>query len=79
PGVRQFVHRALDNLAEAHDALIESRVVHTYYANNARRKEQPFQVGDKAYLSTDKLSMPKGRAHKLMPKYIGPYPVTESD
>ena len=30
-----------------------------------------FEVGDLVYLSTKNLSMPKGRARKLIPKYIG--------
>ena len=40
--------------------------------------EAPFAVGDKAYLSTENIALPKGRARKLMPKYIGPYEVTKS-
>src|SRR6266436_2210840 len=38
----------------------------------------PFAVGDKAYLSTENLNLPKGRSRKLMPKFIGPYEVTKS-
>src|SRR5882724_3440801 len=38
----------------------------------------PFTIGDKVYLSTEDLSLPKGRARKLMPKYISPYEVTKS-
>ena len=37
-----------------------------------------FAEGDKVYLSTENLSLPKRRARKLMPKYIGPYRVTVS-
>ena len=29
------------------------------------------------YLSTENLTLPKGRSRKLMPKFIGPYPVTK--
>ena len=35
-------------------------------------------MGDKVYLSTENLNLPKSRARKLMPKYIGPYKVTKS-
>jgi hypothetical protein len=35
-------------------------------------------VGDKVYLSTENLNLPKSRARKLMPKYIRPYKVTKS-
>jgi hypothetical protein len=36
----------------------------------------PFAIGDKVYLSTENLALPKGRSRKLMPKFIGPYMVT---
>ena len=35
-------------------------------------------MGDKVYLSTQNLNLPKGRARKLMLKFIGPYKVTKS-
>jgi len=38
----------------------------------------PSAIGDKVYFSTENLFLPKGRARKLMPKYIGPYEVTKS-
>ena len=34
--------------------------------------------GDFIYLSTRNLTLPKGRAKKLQPKYIGPYKVVEA-
>jgi hypothetical protein len=34
-------------------------------------------VGDLVYVSTKNLSLPKGRARKLTPKYIGPFPIIE--
>jgi len=78
PGVKRFVTQALSNLEMAHDAILESRVTQTYQANRRRRPEMPFAVGDKAYLSTENLNLPKGRSRKLMPKFIGPYEVTKS-
>ena len=33
PGIAEFVNQALSNLAEAHDAISESRVVQTYQSN----------------------------------------------
>src|ERR1700691_570488 len=77
PGVKQFVNLAIDNLEKAHDAIIESRVTQTHQANKHRREESPIAVGDKMYLSTENLALPKGRSRKLMPKFIGPYPVTK--
>ena len=35
-------------------------------------------VGDKVYLSTQNLNLPKSRTRKLMPKFIGPYKVMKS-
>jgi hypothetical protein len=77
-GVKEFAQRARANLEIAHDAIIEARVRATYQANLSRSEEKPFGVGDLAYLSTANLNLPKQRARKLAPKYIGPYKVTEA-
>jgi hypothetical protein len=77
-GVKEFVQRARANLEIAHDAIIEARVRATYNANQTRAKEKPFQVGDLAYLSTANLNLPKRRARKLAPKYIGPFRVAKA-
>jgi len=77
-GIRTFVENALMNLQIAHDAIIESRVNQTHQANRRRRPEEPFRVGEEVYLSTADLNLPKGRARKLMPKFVGPYRVLES-
>src|ERR1700749_5207173 len=78
PGIKQFMTHALNNLKMAHDAIIERRVIQTQQANKRRRPEGPIAEGDKVYLSTENLSLPKSRTRKLMPKYIGPYRVTKS-
>jgi hypothetical protein len=62
PGVRNFVNQAISNLEMAHDAIIESRVRQTHQANKKRKAETPFAVGDKVYLSTENIALPKGRA-----------------
>ena len=84
PGVRDFAERALDNLRMAHDAIIASRVAQTHYANQHRRDElatyeDHFAVGKLVYLSTENLALPKGRARKLMPRFIGPYKVLRAN
>ena len=76
-GVKEFTQRARTNLEIAHDAIIKARVNATYKANQTRAKEKPFKVGDLAYLSTANLNLPKRRARKLVPKYIGPFKVTK--
>ena len=79
PGVKMFVHQALENLAMAHDAIIESRITQTYHTNKRKGVAPKFEVGDLIYLSTQNLSMPKRHARKLIPKYIGPIKVLRQD
>src|SRR5271170_4813404 len=72
-GVQDFVDNARDMVVRAHDALIESRVEQTHQANGRRRPDDPaLEVGQAAYLSMENLNLPKVRARKLMPKYVGP-------
>ena len=78
PGVNHFVSRALRNLADAHDAIIESRVRQTHNANRRRREDDHFAVGDLVFVSTTDLSLPKGRASKLLPKYVSPFKILEA-
>jgi hypothetical protein len=75
PGVRVFAQRMKDSILTAHDAILEARVKQTRQANKHRR-EAPFVLGDLVYLSTKNLSLPKSRARKLVPKYIGPFRIT---
>jgi transposase InsO family protein len=78
-GVQAFAEKALTNLAIAHDSIIASRSFQTHYANRHRTAEEPLKEGDLVYLSTKNLKLPKGRAHKLLPTYIGPYKITSSN
>ena len=86
PGVADFAQQVQDNLMMAHDAIIESRVEQTFQANKRRRGEQaadgkgdPFQKGNLVYLSTKNLNLPKKRAKKLLPKFIGPYKIVDAN
>lgn len=85
PGVQQFAENARDYLVMAHDSIIEARALQTHHANKRRRDEsavgphhRPISVGDLVYLSTENLALPKGRARKLTPRFIGPYRVLKS-
>ena len=79
-GVQDFANEARDMTIRAHDALIASRIEQTHQANQRRRSDDPrLEVGNKAYLSTENLNLPKARARKLMPKYIGPYKILSCD
>jgi hypothetical protein len=59
-GVKHFVIQALQNLADAHDTIIESRVWQTHNANQHQREDDSFIVSDLVYVSTADLSLPKG-------------------
>ncbi|OJT02036.1 Retrovirus-related Pol polyprotein from transposon 17.6 [Trametes pubescens] len=72
PGVQAFAQRMKDAIMAAHDAIITARVDQVTQANR-RRCPASFQVNDLVYLSTKNLSLPKGRARKLVPKYLGPF------
>ena len=74
-GVKSFALAALQNLADAHDAIIKARTFQTDKANRKRGDEPDIATGELVYLSTKNLNMPKNRARKLCPKYIGPYKV----
>jgi hypothetical protein len=79
-GVQEFAEGARDNITRAHDAIIEARVQQTHKANARRREDdQRLREGQEAYLSTENLNLPKARARKLMPKYIGPYKIKSCD
>src|ERR1700720_596541 len=78
PGGHKFINQAINNLEEAHDTIIESRVRQTLHANKCRRVDTPYNVGEQVYLSTHNLNLPKNRSRKLMPKYIGLYKITQS-
>jgi len=74
-GIKSFPEAALRNLADVHDAIIEVRVFQTSHVNTRRRTEPEIVEGSLVYLSTKNLNLPKGRAHKLCPKFIRPWKV----
>ena len=76
PGVHQFVENMKNAIMSAHDAIIASRVQHTMQANKKRLLAN-FKQGNLVYVSTKNISLPKGRAWKLSPKYLGPFPITK--
>jgi hypothetical protein len=66
------------NLLAAHDVIIESRILQTFHANKKCQASLGYQRGDQVYLSMQNLTLPKGRARKLVPRFIGPYQVIEA-
>ena len=77
PGVKHFVSCTLQTLADAHDSIIESRVRQIHYTNHHRHKDDTFTAGDLVYVSTADLSLPKGQASKLLPKYVSPFKILD--
>jgi len=63
----------------ATDALIATRVEMITQGNKHRRIDSPqFHTGNKVYVSTRDITFPEGMTRKLIPKFIGPYPITAS-
>jgi hypothetical protein len=77
-GIREFARQALQNLADAHNAIIKAWVFQMYHTNNRRTKEPQLDKGGLVLLSTKNLNVPSGRACKLCPKFIGPYKILEA-
>uniref|UniRef100_A0A0W0G6M7 Putative polyprotein n=1 Tax=Moniliophthora roreri TaxID=221103 RepID=A0A0W0G6M7_MONRR len=76
-GVRTYLDKLKGAVMKAHNSVIASRVKQVRDANWQRRPS-PFVKGDLVYLSTKNLTLPKGLAHKLALKYIGPYKIIKN-
>ena len=77
-GVKQFALQAKWDLMVAHDTIIAHHVQQMFHANKKCCAGDKYNVGDQVYLSTQNLTLPKGRARKLVPKYIGPCKVVKA-
>ncbi|KZT71103.1 hypothetical protein DAEQUDRAFT_653923, partial [Daedalea quercina L-15889] len=75
PGVRAYAQRVKYAVMSAHDSIIAARVKQTRDANR-RRRPTPFVLGDLVYVSSKNISLPRGLARKLVPKFIGPYRIS---
>jgi hypothetical protein len=65
-GVSQFAQQDRWSLMAAHDAILEHRVDQTFHANWKCRESEIYAVDDHVYLSTQNLTLLKGRARKLV-------------
>ena len=52
-------------------------MMQTPHTNHQCQAGEVYSPGDMVYLSTKNLALPKGRAKKLLPKFIGLYKVVE--
>ena len=77
-GVKQFALQAKWDLMVAHDTIIPNHIQQMFHANKKHHASDLYHVGDNMYLSTQNLTLPKGRVRKLVPKYIGPYKVVKA-
>ncbi|KXN86689.1 hypothetical protein AN958_09771, partial [Leucoagaricus sp. SymC.cos] len=73
-----FAETVLLNISVAHNVIIEVQVFQTHQANKHQGTEPDIRPGSLVFLSIKNLNMPKDRARKLCPKFIGPYKVIES-
>ena len=63
---------------DAHDAILEHRIEQMHYSNKCCKPGITYQINDLVYLLTKNLTLPKHRAQKLMPKFIGPYKILKA-
>ena len=49
-----------------------------HYSNKHHRPGVEYQINDLVYLSTKNLALPKDKAQKFMPRFIGPYKVLKA-
>ncbi|KNZ74457.1 hypothetical protein J132_06834 [Termitomyces sp. J132] len=77
-GIQQFTCQALENLEAAHNTIIEVHVFQMHVANLHHRPDPDLEKGVLVYLLTKGLNLPKGRARKLCPKWVGPYRILEA-
>jgi len=57
-GIKEFAAQVLHNLAEAHNAIIETQVFQTSQSNKHQREEPEIIENDLIYLSTKNLNLP---------------------
>jgi hypothetical protein len=68
-GVSQFAQQARWSLMAAHNAIFECHVDQTFHMNRKCHEGEIYAVDDHIYLSTQNLTLPKGRARNLVPWY----------
>jgi hypothetical protein len=78
PGICVYTDKAREYLQQAHDSIIASRIFQTHYANQLHWEEPNLKVGDRVWLSTKNLAMPKGWVQKLRPLFIRLFPILQA-
>jgi hypothetical protein len=78
PAVSEFLERIKTSIGIAKDAHLAAKTRQATNANQHRREEPKYNIGDQVYLDTIKLRLgikQKGRSTKLYPRYIGPFKI----
>ena len=76
PAAEQLVSHLKRSLELAKQSLLAAQQRQKHYADHRRRHEE-FQPGDQVMLSSQNITMKMPGTPKLMPKWIGPFTVTE--
>jgi hypothetical protein len=66
-GIKEFTAWMLQNVATAHDAIIEARAFQTLYANQKQEEESKLEKEDLVYLSTKNLNLLKTEQENCVP------------
>ena len=77
-GIKQFTLQVKWDLMAAHDTIIANHIQQMLHTNKKYHASKEYNVGDHVYLSMGNLTLPTGRARKLVPKYIRPYKVVKT-
>ncbi len=74
--MRTYAQKVKFAVMAAHNSILAACVKQTRDANHKRRPAL-FVTNELVYISTQNISLPKGLAQKLVPKFIGPYCIAE--
>jgi hypothetical protein len=77
PGILKFAQVMKLAIMDAHDSILSHWVKEIRNANR-KRVPSPFEIGDLVYILTRNLLIPKGLARKFFPKFVDPYPITQT-
>ncbi len=70
----QLIEQLYDTLEHANENLLKAQANQSKYANQHRRENETWKLGQLVMLSTSNLRQP-GRAPKLLPYWIGPFKI----
>lgn len=75
-GVCAYAQKVKFAVIAAHDSILEACIKQTRDANRKQRPA-PFVKDDLVYVLSKNMLLPRGLAHKLIPKFIEPYRILQ--